>query len=158
MIYKRSILGVCTIFLGLTGLSAQSGFTATGGDYTGSAGATSFAVGQLGYQSYTSNTGSADLGVIHPYETLILLKIEDYDKDFQFSVYPNPTQDFLILQSKGGEDLNYGLYDLQGRLLLTEKINQDKSVLSMADLPTAPYLLKIFKSSKPLKTFKLIKN
>ena len=52
-------------------------------------------------------------------------------------VYPNPTQDVLMIQ--GAESLTLRVYNLQGSLLLTESGNQ----ISVGHLPDGTYLLQI---------------
>ena len=52
-------------------------------------------------------------------------------------VYPNPTQDMLMIQ--GAESLTLRVYNLQGSLLLTESGNQ----ISVGNLPDGTYLLQI---------------
>ena len=52
-------------------------------------------------------------------------------------VYPNPTQDVLMIQ--GAESPTLRVYNLQGSLLLTESGNQ----ISVGHLPDGTYLLQI---------------
>ena len=52
-------------------------------------------------------------------------------------VYPNPTQDILMIQ--GAESLTLRVYNLQGSLLLTQWGNQ----ISVGNLPDGTYLLQI---------------
>ena len=52
-------------------------------------------------------------------------------------VYPNPTQDMLMIQ--GAESSTLRVYNLQGRLVLTESGNQ----ISVGNLPDGTYLLQI---------------
>ena len=52
-------------------------------------------------------------------------------------VYPNPTQDILMIQ--GAESQTLRVYNLQGSLLLTQWGNQ----ISVGNLPDGTYLLQI---------------
>ena len=52
-------------------------------------------------------------------------------------VYPNPTQDMLMIQGAASQTLR--VYNLQGSLLLTESGNQ----ISVGHLPDGTYLLQI---------------
>ncbi|MEI6575396.1 MAG: dockerin type I domain-containing protein [Bacteroidota bacterium] len=60
------LLGYCLLGWGTTGLWAQQGFVATGGDATGSGGNVSFSIGQVDYLSGAGSSGSVNQGLQHP--------------------------------------------------------------------------------------------
>lgn len=56
------------LFLGQTGLYAQTSILASGGDNSGSGGSVSYSVGQVFYTTNTGTSGSVEQGVQHPFE------------------------------------------------------------------------------------------
>jgi len=78
----------------------------------------------------------------------------------QFIIYPNPTTISLTLKvgNYNSENLNYQLYDGNGRMLAESKICQAETVISMETLPAGSYFLKVSNGSIEMKTLKIIKN
>lgn len=141
-------------------LHAQQSVGNAGGNGSGSGGTTAYSVGQVVYTTNT-NTGSGSVaqGVQQPFE-IQTLSGNDYLKiSLQMSVYPNPTQNNLTIEVKQDnlDNMQYQLFDLNGRLLLSTKILARTTPIEMSRYPEAVYLLKVFQKSKELKTFKIIK-
>ena len=68
--------------------------------------------------------------------------IKEKMKNDAFVVYPNPTTDEVTLQIKnftGQEDLNLSLYDISGKLLLIQKVQDEKTVVSVSNYPAGCY-------------------
>jgi len=77
-----------------------------------------------------------------------------------FSAYPNPTIDILTLEVKKSDlsNLNYQLYNIQGKLLQSHKITEPKTNIIMSHLVPSVYFIKVTEGQKEIKTFKIIKN
>ncbi|MBK6984779.1 MAG: T9SS type A sorting domain-containing protein [Bacteroidetes bacterium] len=75
-------------------------------------------------------------------------------------MYPNPTKDFLKLKLENykSENLTYHLYQLDGKIIETKKIENLDVTISMEHLASGIYFLKITELNKDIKTFKIIKN
>ena len=161
MAYKRAIL--CALFLlglGLTGLYAQEAIPASGGDSTGSGGSVSYSYGQVVYFTNTGTNGSVIEGVQQPYEISIVTGIQQArDITLFCTVYPNPANDLLTLEVEiaDNENLFYQLYEIKGKLLVSKRLIDNKTTISMANLAPAAYFLKITDNQKVVKTFKIIK-
>ena len=54
--------------------------------------------------------------------------------------------------------LSYQLYDMQGKLLQSEKITGNQTSIIMSNLVPANYFVKVIQGNKEVKTFKIIKN
>jgi hypothetical protein len=146
--------------MGITALHAQQSANAAGGDAQGSGGSASFSLGQPTY-TYISATGnSSNQGVQQPYEFFTVGIDEPKDISLLMSVFPNPAQVMvnLKIESPGFENLSYQLFDMNGRLLLTQKISNPLTEVPMQTLAVGPYLLRVVDAQKELKTFKIIKN
>jgi len=178
MKYKKLKLSTLLLLgLGLTGLQAQTSVNATGGDVSSSGGSVSYSVGQVVYTTGTGTNGSVAEGVQQPYEISVVTGIEEA-KGINLSVtaYPNPTTDYLQLKVDGDQlkDLTYQLYDMNGKLLQSEKITGNQASIVMSKLVPATYFVKVIqrnkevhhvksnevgaKQFKVIKTFKIIKN
>ena len=162
MQHKRLKLSVVFFLgLGLMGLQAQKSVNSTGGNASGSGGSASYSVGQAVYTSNTETDGTVAQGVQQPYEISIVTEIKEAkDISLSFLVYPNPTTDFLKLKTENytSENLRYHLYQLDGKILETKKIESLDVSISMEHLASGIYFLKITELDKDIKTFKIIKN
>ena len=158
---KRKKVKLSVLFLGL-GLTAQAqqATTATGGNASGSGGTVAYSVGQIFYTTNTGTTGSEAQGVQQPYEISIVLGIDNHSINLDLSAYPNPTTNNLTLNVGKAElsTLNFQLYDISGKLIESRKIISSTETISMANLPSATYFLKVSNNNNEVKTFKIIKN
>jgi len=158
---RLELSAILLLGLGLTGLQAQESVNATGGNASGSGGSASYSVGQVTYQANAGTNGSVAQGVQQPYEISVVTGLEEA-KDISLSVtaYPNPTTDYLTLSI--GEfnisNLSYQLYDMNGKLLQSEKISGNQTSIVMSNLVPANYFVKLIQGNKEVKTFKIIKN
>jgi hypothetical protein len=162
MRHKRlKLSAVLLLGLGVTGLQAQESINATGGNASGSGGSASYSVGQVVYTTNTGTSGSVAQGVQQPYEISVVTGLEEA-KGISLSVtaYPNPTTDYLTLEVKDFElsNLHFQLYDMNGKLLQSEKITGNQTSIGMSNLVPANYFVKVIQANKEVKTFKIIKN
>jgi len=146
--------------LGLTILHAQEVIPVTGGNATGSGGSISYTVGQIVYLSNTGSNGSVAQGVQHPFDISVVGLNETEKISSQYSVYPNPTNNFLTLKIENFEAANlfYQLYDISGRLLDSKKLSDNETKIEVEYLTPSIYFLQIFNGNKEIQTFKIIKN
>ena len=61
------------------------------------------------------------------------------NSDMQVKVYPNPTQDILMVENAQGDVLR--LYTMDGRLVVTQAVENGSAQVNVAELPTGNYLL-----------------
>ncbi|MEO7976543.1 T9SS type A sorting domain-containing protein [Flavobacterium sp.] len=155
---KKKLLIAATL-LTLSQVNAQEAVATTGGDASGTNGNVSYTVGQVVYTTNTGTNGSMAQGVQQPYEIQTVLGLDNFNINLQMGVYPNPTSNWLVLEIKNSviENVNYQLFDLNGRLILNEKINSETTTINLEQFPSAVYLLKVLENNKEVKTFKIIK-
>lgn len=160
MRYKRLKLGaVLLLAFGLTEMQAQQSINTSGGNATGSSGTVSYSVGQVAYMTHAGTTGSVAQGVQHAFEIFNLDLEEVESSNVSVLVYPNPTAEFLTLEVKDLDHstLGYQLYDLQGRLLKSEPMTDQKTKVDMRTLPSATYFIKMSQGKTTIQSFKIIK-
>lgn len=155
---KKQVL-YSTLLLGALQLHAQENGVASGGNASGTNGNVSYTIGQVVYTTNTGTNGSMAQGVQQPFEIQTVLGTENFNINLQLAVYPNPTTNWLQLDVKNTDfsKLSYQLFDLNGRLINSQKITSENSTIQMEQLPAAVYFLKVVDSRKELKTFKIIK-
>jgi len=143
----------------IIGLS-QEAIPAAGGDASGLGGTLSFTVGQLVYTSNSGSNGSVAEGVQQPYEIYTTVGIEITNISLDFIAYPNPTINNIVLSIKDFNNvkLNYQLYDMNGKLLKSNKVNAINTTIDMSELPVSNYVLNINNDSSTIKSFKIIKS
>lgn len=150
----------CLIFLCYGGLGwAQETSLSSGGNVSGSGGNVSYSIGQTVYTVLSGTNGSVTQGVQQPYEISVVLGVENTHIELEISAYPNPTSGDLTLQL-GNADvslLQFQLFDLNGKLIHSQKIANSTERVSMNDLPNAVYFLKVNDNKNTLKSFKIIK-
>jgi hypothetical protein len=153
------LIPVFLLFIGLTGVQAQHTLSGTGGDATGSNGTISYSVGQIFYTNLSGDNGSLDHGVQN---ALLISSQTGIAEDIALEqiIYPNPVKDHLVLQVDRSKrvGLSWQLFDMNGRLLKSNTIQENTTWINMNDLPSSVYLLKIYQGENTIKTFKIIKN
>ncbi|MBP7509198.1 MAG: T9SS type A sorting domain-containing protein [Prolixibacteraceae bacterium] len=139
---------------------AQNAFNTAGGDASGTDGSVSYSIGQIDYTVKSNETGIQIDGVQQPYEIFIIDGVDNkMDINLFASAYPNPASDFLTLKILDGDysDLTYYLYDVDGKLLISNKIQDNETVINMSIHKPSVYLVKLMSDNKQIKTFKIIK-
>lgn len=156
---KIKKLLIATLLLGAFQAQAQEAVATAGGNTSGTNGNVSYTVGQLFYTTNTGTTGSVAQGVQQPFEIQTVLGAENFNINLQLAVYPNPTTNWLQLEVRNTDfaNLSYQLFDLNGKMILNEKITAETSSIQMEHLPAAIFLLKVVSNNKEVKTFKIIK-
>jgi hypothetical protein len=164
MEHKKLYLSVVLLFaLGLTRLNAQESVNVSGDNALGSGGSVSYSVGQVVYTTNSGTTGTVSQGVQQPYEISVITGFEDIKwMNLNCSVYPNPTTDYLTLKIDASasipiRNLSYQLYDMNGRLLESGKLESHETQIVMVNLVPETYLLEVFDQNKIVKSFKIIK-
>ncbi|PKP51043.1 MAG: hypothetical protein CVT95_01735 [Bacteroidetes bacterium HGW-Bacteroidetes-12] len=91
----------------------------------------------------------------------IPLTINDTKNNSIISIYPNPTQQFLMIsisEIKGNTPYFFELYDLQGKSILKKEITNTSTTLNLSQLSKQFYVFKLFKEDEIISTGKLIVN
>jgi len=164
MQYKKlKIFAILLSGLGMTGLYAQEVISSGGGNASGSGGSASYSIGQVVFSYQTGTNGSLSEGVQQPYEIWIMNGLEDFAGiGLGYLAYPNPAKDFILLKVDNDNipvsSLTLFMYDMNGKLIKSLKINDFETIIHMENFKPAIYYLKVIQDGKEVKTFKIIKN
>jgi hypothetical protein len=157
---KIQWLLILGLFWGLS-LHAQETVPATGGMASGSGGTVSYSVGQLTWNTFTGVTGSSAQGVQQPYEISVVTGIGNIDGiTLKCTVFPNPTKGLikLLIESTDLKNFSFQLTEINGKLIQDKKVESRETGISMDNLVSGIYFLKVAYKKSEIKVFKIVKN
>ncbi|MES2286875.1 MAG: T9SS type A sorting domain-containing protein [Bacteroidota bacterium] len=156
----KVIIVFCLVSFGLGALVAQENTDASGGVAFGAGTSVSYSIGQIDYETATGTGGNITEGLQQPYEIMILSGIEENDINLTFSLFPNPTSDFVVLSVQNANTVNmtYAIFNIEGKLIEKREVNSSQTTIAMNDLANGAYLIKVLRKSTEIKIFKIIKN
>lgn len=156
---KSVVVFLLTFGVSITAMNAQTDVLTSGGDAFGNGGNSSYSVGQIVYTYASDATGSSSLGVQQPFEFFTVDVEENPDVCLSMSVYPNPSQSIVQLnvENHSMKNLSYQLFDVSGQMLLTEKINNQISSITLESMASGMYILQVFNNKEIIKSFTIIK-
>ena len=90
---------------------------------------------------------------------LVITAIDD-NQNSNITISPNPTADFVIISINENDLQNaqYLLHDINGKLVLQNKITDKQTKLSFIELANSTYFVDVVTNNQKTKTFKIIKN
>lgn len=144
------------IFLLLTCcVYSQQVITTAGGDGYGN-GSISYTIGQIIY----GNTTNIQQGIQRGINVITLTNHELKTIELKVIIFPNPAKNTVILSLTNYEtdNVNYNLFNIQGKLIKKDKITKKYTLIYLRRLQKGTYILKVNKNNNQVKTFKIIKN
>lgn len=141
----------------------------SGSDAIGSTGTVTYSIGQVFYTYIGESVYNVAQGIQHNElieageKTDNSLSTEDHlaEPTAEIFIFPNPTTDYVNISMKGFESgsgqQSYQLYDLKGRLLKQDAIDQTETQINLSNLSSSIYILQVSSNNKNLKSFKIIK-
>jgi hypothetical protein len=144
------IFGLCS-----AAIQAQQQVIATSGnavDYT--SGSISWTIGEPVVSTLASSDKVLNQGF---QQSSLNLKAVNPDPDLKISVWPNPTINWLTLSVEKPDQILFQLFDLDGKLLQTNTLNDITTNIDFSDFISGAYQIKIVKGEKELKTITVIK-
>lgn len=139
---------------------SQEAIATSGTTFSNSQGEVSYTVGQIVFTTNLASEGSIAQGVHQTYDSETLSNSEPTIDNFDVLIYPNPTQNNINIKFNSAvqNNLNYELFDIQGRIIRSQRVEFNNTTISLSTLPASIYMLQIKSDNKILKTFKIIKN
>ena len=99
--------------------------------------------------------GNTEVGTPFDFES----SVPEYEKNTPFSVYPNPTSNYITIKSTSNENLYNNvveIYDIQGRKQLTKQFH-NSDIVDISFLNAGCYVIKLISENKNVNYLKLIK-
>lgn len=138
---------------------SQTTIASSGGIATGSAGISTYTIGQIVYSTHNQNNGSIEQGVQQAFEFQVLSILDISLTNLTLLTYPNPTSgDFVLSISDNFQDnLTYSLFDVQGKQLNNGVIRNSITQITIQNYKNGIYFLKVANPNSSIKVFKIIK-
>jgi hypothetical protein len=155
----QKIFIIIAFFVASSFAQAQESVNSIGGVDAGTGGTVSFSVGQMVYTTDSKGSGAVVQGIQRPYR-ITTTDIKKVNDDISFKAYPNPSSDDLFLEMNAyrNDKLNYQLFDMQGKLLMTKPIEIPKTQINMRTLAVGAYVIHILDSTnQAIQTIQIIK-
>ena len=162
--FKSTFVILFVTGIGIARLQAQEAVPASGGIGSGIGGSVSYSIGQVVDATYSGVSGYVTQGVQQPYEISVINgAVNGNNISLQCSAFPNPTTNYLTLEISPSStldipSLSFQLFDLDGRLIDSHILVDNRTKINMSFLKPNIYLLKVMDGGTVLKTFKIIKH
>jgi hypothetical protein len=127
-----------------------------GTNYANASSQIEFTIGEVATSTLTAGGNTLTQGFHQP--ELRFASLEDYANDYVFTLYPNPTQEFVTVESTKEDEMQVHLYDANGKAIMVSSVFQQKITLDLQTLAAGSYVLMVTKKSgTPLHSYTVIK-
>jgi hypothetical protein len=118
-----------------------------------------YTIGELVTEYALDTTLEVDLTQGFNQSYISIVSVEDHIVDIEINVFPNPAIDHLnVALSKTYNQLHYYLYDINGKIIKQEKINETNFKIGFSSISSGTYLLVFTNNGKKLKTLQVQKS
>ena len=155
---KHALIIVFSVsMLSLSAQQTSPEIISTSGNYDSNANnSISWTIGELVIDTKDNLTNILTQG-FHQ-DNYTITDFEDFDLNYQISVYPNPTTNHVFIQMNNDEYFQIYLFDLNGKLLLHSNHENGRAEIDLYSFAESTYLLKLYNSeNKLIKSFKILK-
>src|SRR5690606_27500178 len=94
------------------------------------------------------------------FTSTIFLGTEDFQKEADFVLYPNPAEKTITLQLKNRkiENLSMTIFDITGKQIISSSVNAPTTAVNISDLSSGLYFVSLKQNGKTLGYQKLVKD
>jgi hypothetical protein len=143
-------------FLGIGIVHCQEVISSQGTVYQNPSGSVSFTIGEVVIKPLTNSDGSILQGFQQPSWNFV--GIDDIVSEFEASVFPNPMDQNLSIETKLFSNVQYILTDNNGKTVKSGELFAELTQIEVANLAAGNYELILMENQdKKLKTIHLIK-
>lgn len=103
-----------------------------------------------------SEDGRISAGQLAQYSVSVLTG-EELTGVFLTYIYPNPTEDILLLHAGELRDLSYAVIDMRGVVMASATIGQQEEMVDFSAFQRGSYTLILYRGTERVKTFGVIK-
>ena len=119
----------------------------------------SYTIGEVVTDLGRDTVNNVDLTQGFQQSYISIVSVEDHDLDIDIMIYPNPAVDYLnVIVSNIDKANNYFMYDMSGKLIRQERINDKEFKIGFNTLSTGNYMLVFTDNDRRLKTIKVQKS
>ena len=146
------------ILTGYGNIVAQEVVSSAGDSHINNNGSISYTIGEPVVETFTGENNILTQGFQQT--NLVITAIDELPGlDFEISAFPNPASEIVKLRigKESIAGMQYKLYDMNGNLLLQNRLEGAETEIPFSDLSPAEYILIISDQNKELKSFKIVK-
>ena len=119
----------------------------------------SYTIGEVVTDLGRDTVNNVDLTQGFQQSYISIVSVEDHDLDIDIMIYPNPAVDYLnVVVSDIDKANNYFMYDMSGKLISQERINDKEFKIGFSTLSMGNYMLVFTDEERKLKTIKVQKS
>lgn len=124
--------------------------------YSNSNGSLSWTIGEISVETYSNIPNVLTQGFQQP-DSLMFTSINELDKDFGFSLSPNPTKDFVFIKTNSNKEFKLKILDVAGKIIFVKEDCIGSEKIDLTQFPVGVYSLSISNSvsSKKIKCIKI---
>jgi len=152
---KNKNIFISAIFLtNSLNLYSQVAVLTLGENVVSTNGSISYSVGEVFYTNKGSGSSQSE-GIQHAYT----IHPVNNGSTLHVSMYPNPTSDLLFfkVENLNYSELSFKIFNVSGTLLRSGPIQDPSSSVSLNNLPSGTYLIKINRGYTEEKSYKIFK-
>ena len=150
----RNIMTLVMAMSMVFGLSAQSVtpsvLASSGGEGSDGDHHAAWTMGELSISTLSNGDQILTQGFHQP--KLLIVGTNDGHSDIGLKIYPNPTQDQLVVQYSGDLELDYILHDMRGVPSTSGRLGDGDTKVDVRDLPAGHYQMSIFNDNKIIRS------
>ena len=152
---KRKTMMVCFFLVGTSAFSQE--VIATQGDsYSNGSGSIDYTIGEVVISTGTDGTNDITQGFHQT--NWNFLGVDDFAPEIKISIFPNPTENILNIQSTSYEEFDFVMIDAQGKIVMNANLTGETTSLNVSHLTTGTYNLIINANGDAKKNFRLVKH
>ena len=135
---------------------SQEVISSQGDSYSNASGSVDFTIGEVVID--TGSDGNNDLTQGFHQTNWNFVGLDDHNPSIDVSVFPNPLEKHLNIQTGAFKGMNYIMYDAAGRIVRQGALLEETTQIKTTELLPASYSLVIRdENNTTIKTFKLVK-
>ena len=136
-------------------MHSQEVIGSQGESYANGSGSIDFTIGETIVFTGTDGTNNVTQGFHQTNWNFVGLV--NHTPNFNVTVFPNPMDQNLTIQTEDFDGVVYRLYDAQGKVVAESEMETTSSIIVVDSFAPGAYNLVLIKQNQKLKTFKLIK-
>lgn len=151
----KYILVFVSLFISLFVVS-QDVVSTQGDSYSNANASIDFTIGEVVIS--TGSDGTNDITQGFHQTKWSYVGLENHSPKYDVTIFPNPTEDVLNVQTLQFDNVTYMIFDVNGKLILHDKLSEEITAIEVGQLAPGSYSLILKDNQQKLKTFKLIKS
>lgn len=157
---KHIVILSMSLFAGVL-LQAQSVspqvLASSGSSFSSSNARVDFTIGEAVTSSLTAGNVQVTQGFHQP--EIKFSGLEDFADEYTFNLYPNPTVQYVTLNTSNSAEMKIHVYDMNGKTLIHSNVFISAITLDLSSLSAGNYVLMVSSvSGQPLKSYSVIKS